>query len=58
MVSAINNTEFMKKCMDEDNYIRTIKGKYEVDEVIEWQLREAYRNAMWIDEGPVDLPFN
>lgn len=55
---AINNTEFMKKCMDEDNYIRTIKGKYEVDEVIEWQLREAYRNAMWIDEGPVDLPFN
>lgn len=55
---AINNTEFMKKCMDEDNYIRTIKGKYEVDEVVEWQLREAYRNAMWIDEGPVDLPFN
>jgi hypothetical protein len=48
----------MKKCMDEDNYIRTIKGKYEVDEVVEWQLREAYRNAMWIDEGPVDLPFN
>lgn len=55
---AINNTEFMKKCMDEDNYIRTIKGKYEVDEVIEWQLREAYRNAMWIDNEPSELPFN
>lgn len=55
---AINNTDFMKKCMDEDNYIRTIKGKYEVDEVIEWQLREAYRNAMWIDNEPSELPFN
>ena len=55
---AINNTEFMKKCMDEDNYIRTIKGKYEVDEVVEWQLRGAYRNAMWIDDEPSELPFN
>ena len=54
---AINNKEFMEKCMDEDNYIRTIKGKYEVDEVVEWQLREAYRNAMWIDNEPSELPF-
>lgn len=54
---AVNNKEFMERCMDEDNYIRTIKGKYEVDEIVEWQLREAYRNAMWIDNGPSELAF-
>ena len=54
---ATTNKEFMQKCMDEDNYIRTIKGKYEVDDIVEWQLREAYRNLMWQNEKPDDLPF-
>lgn len=54
---ASTNKEFMEKCMDEDNFIRTIKGKYEVDEVTEWQLRDAYKNLMWKNEAPADLPF-
>ena len=54
---ASTNKEFMEKCMDEDNFIRTIKGKYEVDEVTEWQLRDAYKNLMWKNEAPTDLPF-
>ena len=55
---ATTNKEFMEKCMDEDNYIRTIKWKYEVDEIVETQLREAYRNLMWKHEDNSDsLPF-
>jgi hypothetical protein len=29
-----------------------------VDEMQEHQLREAYKNALWIDDGPVELPFS
>jgi len=54
---ASTNKEFMEKCMDEDNFIRTIKGKYGVDDIIEQQLREAYRNLMWKNEDTVELPF-
>ena len=54
---ASTNKEFMEKCMDEDNFIRTIKGKYDVDDIIEQQLREAYRNLMWKNEDTVELPF-
>lgn len=54
---ASTNKEFMEKCMDEDNFIRTIKWKYEVDDIVEQQLRDAYRNLMWKADGPVDLPF-
>ena len=54
---ATTNKEFMEKCMDEDNYVRTIKWKYEVDDIVEWQLREAYRNLMWKNTEPTDLPF-
>lgn len=54
---ASTNKEFMEKCMDEDNFIRTIKGKYEIDEIQEGQLRDAYKNLMWKNEVPVDLPF-
>ena len=54
---ASTNKEFMEKCMDEDNFIRTIKGKYDVDEIVEQQLREAYRNLMWKNEDTVELPF-
>ena len=55
---ASTNKEFMEKCMDEDNFIRTIKWKYDVDDIIEQQLREAYRNLMWKNEDTVELPFN
>ena len=48
----------MESCMDEDDFINKIKVKYEVGEVEERQLREAYKNHMWIDDGPVELPFN
>jgi len=55
--NASTNKEFMEKCMDEDNFIRTIKWKYDVDDIIEQQLREAYRNLMWKNEDTVELPF-
>lgn len=58
---AINNKEFMEKCMDEDNFIRTIKGKYEVDDIVENQLREAYRLKMSVkdpDEKVEEFPFD
>ena len=54
---ASTNKEFMEKCMDEDNFIRTIKWKYEVDDIVEQQLRDAYRNLMWKNEDTVELPF-
>ena len=55
---AISNTEFMKQCMDEDDFIKKIKGKYEVDEIVEWQLRDAYKNATSEDNNPDYLPFS
>lgn len=55
---AISNTKFMQECMSEEDFISKIKWKYEVDEIVEGQLREAYKNANWIDSDPVDLPFN
>lgn len=55
---AISNTDFMRQCMSEEDFITKIKGKYEVDEMVEWQLREAYKNANWIDSDPVELPFS
>ena len=54
---ASTNKEFMEKCMDEDNFIRTIKWKYDVDDIVEQQLREAYRNLMWKNEDTIELPF-
>ena len=55
---AIESKKFMESCLDEDDFINKIKSKYEVGEIEERQLREAYKNHMWIDDGPVDLPFN
>lgn len=57
-LKATKSVNFMKQCMNEDDFIKKIKDKYTVDEMQESQLREAYKNAMWIDDGPVDLPFN
>ena len=55
---ACESTKFMEQCTDEDDFIKKIKWKYEVWEIEESQLREAYKNHMHIDDGPVDLPFN
>lgn len=55
---AISNTKFMQECMSEEDFISKIKWKYEVDEIVESQLREAYKNANWIDSDPEDLPFS
>lgn len=57
-LKATKSTKFMESCMDENDFINKIKWKYTVWEVEELQLREAYKNAMWIDDWPVDLPFN
>lgn len=57
-LKATKSVNFMKQCMDEDDFIKKIKDKYTVDEMQEHQLREAYKNALWIDDGPVDLPFS
>lgn len=54
---AINATDYMKQCLDENDYINKIKDKYEVDEIAEHQLRTAYKNALWIDDATIDLPF-
>lgn len=56
-LKATKSVNFMKQCMDEDDFIKKIKDKYTVDEMQEHQLREAYKNALWIDDGPVELPF-
>lgn len=55
---AIENTKFMKECMDENDYIRKIANKYTLDETIESQLRQAYKNATGKNEPISDLPFN
>ena len=54
---AINATDYMKQCLDENDYINKIKDKYEVDEIAEHQLRTAYKNALGIDDN-VELPFS
>lgn len=54
---AINAHDFMRQCLNEDDYIKKIKDKYEVDEIVEAQLREAYQNVTTIVE-PTDLPFD
>jgi hypothetical protein len=56
-LKATKSVNFMKQCMDEDDFIKKIKDKYTVDEIQESQLREAYKHELWIDDGPVDLPF-
>lgn len=56
---AISNTEYMKKCLDEEDFIRNIKDKYTLDDTVEAQLREAYQNSVVkVNEPITDLPFN
>lgn len=52
---AISNTEFMKQCLDQNDFINKIKEKYELDEFQESQLRTAYQNTT--TESDLDLPF-
>lgn len=54
---AVNAHDFMRQCLNEDDYIKKIKDKYEVDEIVEAQLREAYQNVTTIVD-PTDLPFD
>lgn len=53
---AITNKDFMKQCLDQNDFINKIKEKYELDEMQESQLRTAYQKA--VDEEQVDLPFD
>ena len=54
---AYNNTDFMKNCLDEDNFILEVKKHMELDEIQEWQLRTRYQEVTKPD-NPDDLPFN
>ena len=56
---AINNKEFMKKCVDEEDFIKKIKDKYTLDNILEWQLREAYKGVCVKPNEDIskDLPF-
>lgn len=55
---ACESKNFMQQCMNEDDFINKIKDKYTVDDVIEKQLRDAYKRQMWIDDWTVELPFS
>ena len=52
---AISNVDYMKQCLDEEDFIKKVKSKYEVDVIVEEQLREAYKNAT--TEADIELPF-
>lgn len=53
---AVANKDFMRQCLSEDDYIEKIKWKYEIDEIVEWQLRKAYQDATATDTDSDDLP--
>ena len=42
---ALTNVEFMKQCLDEDDFIKEVKKHIKLDELQEWQLRKAYQDA-------------
>ena len=52
---AISNIDYMKQCLDEEDFIKKVKSKYDVDVIVEEQLREAYKNAT--TEADIELPF-
>ena len=54
---AVSNTKFMAQCLDEGDFIGKIKSKYTVDDIVEWQLREAYQKALKTAEESSDLLF-
>ena len=56
-LKATKSVNFMKQCLDENDFINKIKEKYTVDEMQEDQLREAYKKALNTDEEVADLLF-
>ena len=52
---AMNNIDFIKSCLDEEDFIWKIKSKYEMDEIQEWQLRRRYQELNSAEN--IDLPF-
>lgn len=54
--AAMNNLDFIKGCLDEDDFINKIKNKYEMDELQEWQLRKRYNDI--VNEVQDALPFD
>ena len=54
--AAMNNLDFIKGCLDEDDFINKIKNKYEMDELQEWQLRKRYNDI--VNEPQDVLPFD
>lgn len=54
--AAMNNLDFIKGCLDEDDFINKIKNKYEMDEMQEAQLRKRYNEI--VNDEPTELPFN
>ena len=54
---AYNNVEFIKQCLNEDDFIEKVKAHIELDEIQEWQLRSRYQE-MTKPESPDNLPFN
>lgn len=56
---AINNEKFMLECMDEEDFINKIKSKYAMDDLIERQLRDKFKEVRWqIKDDPANLPFD
>lgn len=53
--TAYNSVDFIKACLDEDDFINKIKWKYEMDEIQEGQLRRRYQELN--GEEKSDLPF-
>ena len=52
---AISNIDYMKQCLDEEDFINKVKSKYDVDVIVEEQLRQAYKNAT--TDADIELPF-
>ena len=52
---AISNEKFMLECISEDDFIGKIKDKYDMDEIVEWQLRAKYKEVKGWEK--VELPF-
>ena len=53
--TAYNSVDFIKACLDEDDFINKIKWKYDMDEIQEGQLRRRYQELT--GEEKSDLPF-
>lgn len=55
---AVSNIDFMKQCLDEEDFISKVKSKYDVDVIVEEQLRQAYKSATSDADTDIELPFS